>query len=542
MFLKSVIFRTSISRVMKKTGFLLWSLFSFGALVSRAQIKIGNDVNSMHPYSLLELQSDTQGVLFVRMDTATRDEAFSRLIPPVGLFIFNTDSQSLEIFTKDPLSDDMGRWVRLSSEDFLQPQIDELDAELLELKEHQIGFKLLVEELEGSLSEFEKTFQAQSKILSSTLSEFPKPKSIDGTHLGIENETPESLLVYRNGTWTVLPPGSAGQVLQLDPSQDLAWVTPTAVGGGSASATPSLLSDSDGDTQLLVETLPDEDQIRFQTQGVARAVINSSGSMGIGTSDPHPSALLDIASASLGLLLPRINRRALADLIATATSGLLVYCTDCTPQGFYGFVEHRFVNPLDGTVFQPPTTIGTVTSLTRRVWLDRNLGADRIAISSTDALAYGTYYQWGRPTDGHELVSSTTTSTLASSTIAGHDYFIKTNSSPNDWLLTHDDTLWQSTSPCPTGFRIPTEAEWRTERDSWNSNNAAGAFSSVLKLPLAGYRHRQSGTLTDPGTTGRYWSRTTNGANVRRLSVTLSSGSIANISRAYGYSIRCIAE
>ena len=108
---------------MKKTGFLLWSLFSFGALVSRAQIKIGTDVKTMHPYSLLELQSDTQGVLFVRMDTATRDEAFSRLIPPVGLFIFNTDSQSLEIFTKDPLSDDMGRWVRLSSEDFLQPGI-----------------------------------------------------------------------------------------------------------------------------------------------------------------------------------------------------------------------------------------------------------------------------------------------------------------------------------------------------------------------------------------------------------------------------------
>lgn len=114
----------------------------------------------------------------------------------------------------------------------------------------------------------------------------------------------------------------------------------------------------------MVETPPDEDQIRFQTQGVACAVINSSGSVGIGTSDPYPSALLDIASASLGLLLSRINRRALADLIATATSGLLVYCTDCTPQGFYGFVEHRFVNSLDGIVFHPPTTIGTVTSLT----------------------------------------------------------------------------------------------------------------------------------------------------------------------------------
>ena len=526
---------------MKKTGFLLLLLFIFIVSVARSQIKVGTDVNTIHPYALLELESDTQGVLFVRMDTATRDEAFSRLTPPAGLFIFNTDTQSLEVFTKDPAAEEGGQWVRLSSEDFLQPQIDQLDSDLKDLKEQQAHFKLLVEQLEASLLEFEMAFQAQSAVFSATLSQFPKPKSIDGTHLGIANETPESLLVYRNATWMVLPPGSAGQVLQLSPSQTLVWATPTAV-VESASATPSLLSDSDEDTQLTVEAHTDEDQIRLQTKGVERAIITSAGSVGIGTSDPHPSALLDIASASLGVLFPRLNRRALAELIATATSGLLVYCTDCTPAGFYGFIENRFVNPLDGSVFLPPTTIATVTSLTGRVWLDRNLGADRVATSSADALAYGTYYQWGRPTDGHELVSSTTTTTLASSTIPGHDLFIKTNSSPNDWLLTQDDTLWQSTNPCPTGFRIPTETEWRTERDSWISNNAAGAFSSVLKLPLAGYRHRQSGMLTDPGTTGRYWSSTTNGANVRRLSVTLTSGSIANISRAYGYSVRCIAE
>ena len=526
---------------MKNTRFILLLLFSFIVLVSRSQIKIGTDVKKIHPYALLELESDTQGVLFVRMDTATRDTAFGRLDPPAGLFIFNTDTQSLEVFTKNPLSDGLGQWVRLSSEDFLQPQIDQLDSELKDLKEQQTHFKLLVEQLEGSLSQFETTFQAQSAILSTTISQYSKPKSIDGTHLGIANETSESLLVYRNATWTVLPPGSVGQVLQFSPSQTLAWVTPTAV-ASSTSATPSLLSDSDEDTQLAVEAHPDEDKIRLLTQGIERAIITSAGSVGIGTSGPHPSALLDIESISLGVLFPRLNRRALADLIATATSGLLVYCTDCTPPGFYGFVENRFVNPLDGTVFSPPTTSATVTSLTGQVWLDRNLGADRVATSSTDALAYGTYYQWGRPTDGHELVTSTTTSTRASSTIPGHDFFIKTNSSPNDWLFVQDDTLWQTNNPCPTGFRIPTETEWKTERDSWTSNNAAGAFSSPLKLPLAGYRHRQSGMLTDPGTSGRYWSSTTNGVNVRRLSVTLTSGSIANISRAYGYSVRCISE
>jgi len=37
-----------------------------------------------------------------------------------------------------------------------------------------------------------------------------------------------------------------------------------------------------------------------------------------------------------------------------------------------------------------------VTSLTGRIWLDRNLGASRVATSPTDTAAYGDMYQWGR--------------------------------------------------------------------------------------------------------------------------------------------------
>lgn len=45
--------------------------------------------------------------------------------------------------------------------------------------------------------------------------------------------------------------------------------------------------------------------------------------------------------------------------------------------------------------------VATVTSA-GQVWMDRNLGASRVAISSADSLAYGDLYQWGRGTDGHE--------------------------------------------------------------------------------------------------------------------------------------------
>ena len=78
------------------------------------------------------------------------------------------------------------------------------------------------------------------------------------------------------------------------------------------------------------------------------------------------------------------------------------------------------------------TVVVDVISATGRVWMDRNLGASRAAISSTDSEAYGDLYQWGRYTDGHQVITSGTTSTLSNSNTPRHGYFIKANSSPFD--------------------------------------------------------------------------------------------------------------
>ncbi len=124
--------------------------------------------------------------------------------------------------------------------------------------------------------------------------------------------------------------------------------------------------------------------------------------------------------------------------------------------------------------------------------MDRNLGASQVAESSNDANAYGDLYQWGRGTDGHEKRTSGTTSKLSDRDIPGHDNFITTGSSPYDWRSPQNDNLWQSidrtNKPCPGGYRLPTEAEWEAERQSWSSNDAAGAFDYPLKLPMAGHR------------------------------------------------------
>lgn len=54
-----------------------------------------------------------------------------------------------------------------------------------------------------------------------------------------------------------------------------------------------------------------------------------------------------------------------------------------------------------------------VTSATGKVWMDRNLGASRVATSSTDTSAYGDLYQWGRGSDQHQSRKSLTITTQA---------------------------------------------------------------------------------------------------------------------------------
>lgn len=184
---------------------------------------------------------------------------------------------------------------------------------------------------------------------------------------------------------------------------------------------------------------------------------------------------------------------------------------------------------------------------TGRTWMDRNLGALRAATSATDEQAYGDLYQWGRGADGHQNRNSPTTTTISSTDLPGHGSFIVSGSDANwDWRTPQNNNLWQgingTNNPCPQGFRIPTQAEWDTERQSWSSNNAAGAFTSPLKLTLAGRRDISSGMLRVVDSDGYYWADTVTGTNAQLLYFDNSDASMDSFGRARGYSVRCIKD
>lgn len=193
------------------------------------------------------------------------------------------------------------------------------------------------------------------------------------------------------------------------------------------------------------------------------------------------------------------------------------------------------------------TIIVEVTNpVTDRIWMDRNLGASRAARSSTDAQAYGDLYQWGRPADDHQHRNSPTTSNLSGTDQPGHGSFILAPDGPWDWRNPQNDNLWWGVNginnPCPVGYRLPTDAEWEAERQSWSSNDAVGAFASPLKLPMAGNRSRSNGSLYVVGSRGSYWSSTVSDINARDLRFSSSTAWMGSDRRAVGYSVRCLKD
>jgi uncharacterized protein (TIGR02145 family) len=192
----------------------------------------------------------------------------------------------------------------------------------------------------------------------------------------------------------------------------------------------------------------------------------------------------------------------------------------------------------------PTQIVPVLNPITGKTWMDRNLGASQVATSSTDALAYGDLYQWGRRADGHQCRNSPTTTTLSSSNQPSHGNFIIAQNSPYDWRNPQNINLWQGlngvNNPCPSGFRIPTQIELNAERISWSSNNSMGGFSSPLKFTKAGDKIN-NGSLSGVGSDGYYWSSTVNGVNSHHFYFSdTNAGNDIPDDRASGGSIRCI--
>lgn len=230
-------------------------------------------------------------------------------------------------------------------------------------------------------------------------------------------------------------------------------------------------------------------------------------------------------------------------------------------------VKSGFVGP----VAEEPTTLTfpyngasvtygiVVSATTGRRWLDRNLGSPNTPTAFNDWANAGDLFQWGRGADGHQLITraatggatvgAATTTTLSTTNSPVDSKFIMNSSSPFDWRDPQNDNLWQGVdgfnNPCPTGWRIPTKAEWEAE----NITSTADGYTK-LKLTVGGGRYEDSGNFVFVASQGWYWSSTISENSIFPGSTTWSYGMIYAASsasgdgfaRGSGRSCRCIKD
>ena len=267
-------------------------------------------------------------------------------------------------------------------------------------------------------------------------------------------------------------------------------------------------------------------------------------------------AQVDVYANNNGYLTSEVDGSITNEIqnLLVSTSGDTLYISGGNYVIVPGISARNYPWP-SGIVFCGDTTeiVDVYNPTTGKTWMDRNLGASQVATSSTDAASYGDLYQWGRAADGHQCRSSGTTTTLATSDKPGHGDFIVNRDPANgnlsvypyDWLSPQNDNLWQgvngTNNPCPSGYRLPTEAEWQAEFATWSSPDDAGAFASLLKLPKAGERNGRTGII-DSGSRGHYKSSNVDGHNDRQLTFQNMQLLTQVGNRQEGMSVRCIKD
>jgi len=194
----------------------------------------------------------------------------------------------------------------------------------------------------------------------------------------------------------------------------------------------------------------------------------------------------------------------------------------------------------------PTAIVDVVNPSSGKTWMDRNLGASQVAQSSTDANSYGDLYQWGRLGDGHQCRNSYTTTSPSNTNTPGHDRFITYSPSPYDWRIPQNANLWQGVNgvnnPCPSGYRVPTTAEFTEERQTWSSQNINGAFASPLKFSVTGFRS-YTGNISSTGTLGSYWTSSPSPTDIiRSFAFAFDNSGIHETptTRGSGMAVRCI--
>ena len=205
----------------------------------------------------------------------------------------------------------------------------------------------------------------------------------------------------------------------------------------------------------------------------------------------------------------------------------------------------------------PGTTLTSVT-ISGTNWAPVNLGY--VVSTRPDGLLF----QWGRMYGQEYVGTDVATGPVASvlgNNISNSSIFYSNGTTPYDWCNIQSD-LWDmtSTNPCPSGWRVPTNAEltallaagstWvEAAADNpdglpgrWFGGNHSGNHAGSIFMPASGYRSIMDGAPGNRATVGGYWTSDVSGIYAVSIFFYVASADMSVDYRAGGLSVRCVKK
>jgi uncharacterized protein (TIGR02145 family) len=263
----------------------------------------------------------------------------------------------------------------------------------------------------------------------------------------------------------------------------------------------------------------------------------SAQGVGIGTTTPHPSATLEIASTTQGFLPPRMTL-AQRNAIATPAEGLIIFCYECDELQIYTAGKwNNMVRDIACTIS------GQGVDICNQVWMKKNLDITTyrngdVIPQVTDATA------WSNLTTGAWCWYNNDSATYS---FYGKLY---------NWYAATD-----SRGLAPLGWHVPTDAEWLVLSTCLGGTSIAGGkmkeagiahwASTNLGDNSSGFTGLGSGNRDGAGTFNNFnnnafmWSTTASSATnaYTRYLVYSSIGLFRpNSNKLAGFSIRCLRD
>ncbi len=242
----------------------------------------------------------------------------------------------------------------------------------------------------------------------------------------------------------------------------------------------------------------------------------------------------------------------LTGLTANTTYFARAYSTNSAGTGYGNEVSFTTLSPI---IFNPNLTYGTMTDIDGNVYKTITIGTQTWMAENLKTTKYRNGDLIPNVTDG------TAWSALATGAYCWYNNDVANKATYGglyNWFAVAD-----TRNIAPTGWHVPTDAEWTTlttflggesvaggklkeaGTSHWSSPNTGATNSSGFTALPGGYRLNNGGSFYDVGTNGNWWSSTAYGASNawnRALNYYFAYAYRYYNNKQYGFSVRCVRD